>query len=67
MGKSCPGKKSHPLKQANFSKRLAADNLSNNSVCACSDCLALPELSGLDQPKSIGPARKVNRLVGSPF
>lgn len=51
MGKSCPGKKSHPLNQANFSKRLAADNLSNNSVCACSDCLALPELTGLDQPK----------------
>lgn len=53
MGKSCPRKKSHPLNQANFSKRLTADNLSNNSVCACSDCLALPELTGLDQPKSL--------------
>ena len=53
MGKSCPGRKSHPLNQANFSKRLAADNLSNNSVCACSDCLALPELTGLDQPKCL--------------
>ena len=53
MGKSCPGKKSHPLNQANFSKRLAADDLSNNSVCACSDCLALPELTGLEQPKCL--------------
>ena len=53
MGKSCPRKKSHPLNQANFSKRLTADNLSNNSVCACSDCLALLELTGLDQPKSL--------------
>lgn len=53
MGKSCPRKKSHPLNQANFSKRLTADNLSNSSVCACSDCLALPELTGLDQPKSL--------------
>ena len=53
MGKSCPGRKSHPLNQANLSKRLAADNLSNNRVCACSDCLALPELTGLDQPKCL--------------
>ena len=57
MEKSCPGKEDHPPSQVNCSERLyekKVDPFSRaNSACACSDCLALMELTQLGEPKCL--------------
>ena len=55
MEKSCPGKEGHPLSRVNFSERLYGKNVDPfaraNKTRACSDCLALTELTRLGEPK----------------
>ena len=64
MEKSCPGKEGHPPSRVNFSERLYEKKvdpfarvkswLSNdNSARACSDRLALTELTQLGEPKCL--------------
>ena len=66
MEKSCPGKEGHPPSRVNFSERLYEKKVDPfaraNSARACSDCLALTELTRLGEPKRLygdGPARRV--------
>ena len=55
MEKSCPGKEGHPPSQVKFSEHLYEKKVDPfaraNSACACSDCLALTELTWLGEPK----------------
>ena len=64
MEKSCHGQDGHPPSRVNFSERLYEKKvdpfarvkswLSNdNSACACSDHLALTELTWLGEPKCL--------------
>ena len=57
MEKSCPGKEGHPPSRVNFSKHLYEKKVDpfarTNSVCTCSDCLALMELTRLGEPKCL--------------
>ena len=67
MEKSCPGKEGHPPSRVNFSERLyekKVDPFSRaNSARACSDCLALTELTRLGEPKCLY-GEKLARLGG---
>ena len=53
MEKSCPGKEGHPPSRVNFSERLYEKKVDPfaraNSACACSDCLALTELTCMEK------------------
>ena len=56
MEKSCPGQEGHPPSRVNFSKCLIYEKKVDpfarvNSACACSDHLALSELTRLGEPK----------------
>ena len=57
MEKSCPMKEGHPPSRVNFSERLyekKVDPLAQaNSARACSDCLALTELTRLGEPRCL--------------
>lgn len=54
MGKSCPGKKSHPFSRVNFNERLYDKNADPfaraSSVHTCSDSFALTESIQLSEP-----------------
>ena len=67
MEKSCPGKEGHPPNRVNFSERLYEKKVDPfpraNSVRASSDCLALTELTRLDEPKCLY-GEKLARLGG---
>ena len=67
MEKSCPGKEGHPPSRVNFSERLYEKKVDPfaraNSACACSDCLALTELTRLGEPKCLF-GEKLARLGG---
>ena len=57
MEKSCPGQEGHPLSRVKFSERLYEKKVDPfaraNSAHACSDCLALTELTQLGEPKCL--------------
>ena len=57
MEKSCTGKEGHLPSRVNFSERLYNKNVDpfarTNSARACSDCLALTELTRLGEPKCL--------------
>ena len=57
MEKSWPGQEGYPPSRVNFSERLhekKADPFARaNSARACSDCLALTELTRLGKPKCL--------------
>ena len=67
MEKSCLGKEGHPPSRVNFSERLYEKKVNlfarANSVRACSDCLALTELTRLGEPKCLY-EEKLTRLGG---
>ena len=67
MEKSCPAKGGHPPSRVNFSERLYEKKVDpfarSNSARACSDCLALTELSWLGEPKCLY-GEKLARLGG---
>ena len=77
MEKSCPGKEGHPPSRVSFSERLNEEKvepfgrvkswLSNgNGARACSDRLALTELTRLGEPKCLY-GEKLARLGGRPY
>ena len=57
MEKSCPRKEGHPPSRVNFSECLYEKKVDPfarvNSARACSDCLALMELTRLGEPKCL--------------
>ena len=68
MEKSYPGKEGHgPPSRVNFSERLYEKKVDPfaraNSARACSDCLALTELTRLGEPKCLN-GEKLARLGG---
>ena len=75
MEKSCPGQEGHPPRRVNFSERLYEKKVSDhfarvkswlsnaNSARACSDRLALTELTRLGEPKCLY-GEKLARLGG---
>ena len=67
MEKSCPRKGGHPPSRVNFSERLHGKKVDLfarvNSARACSDCLALTELTWLGEPKCLY-REKLARLGG---
>jgi len=52
MEKSCPGQEGHPPSRVNFTERLY-EKKDDNRAGACSDCLALTELTRLGEPKCL--------------
>ena len=69
MEKSCRGKEGHPPSRVNFSERLYEKKVDPfaraNSARACSDCLALTELTRLGEAKCLY-GEKFARLGGQP-
>ena len=67
MEKSCPGKEGHHPSRVNFSERLFEKKIDPfaraNSARACSDCLALTELTCLGESKCLY-GEKLARLGG---
>ena len=67
MEKSCPGKEGHPPSRVNISEHLYEKKVDPfaraNSAHACSDCLALTELTPLGEPKCLY-GEKLVRLGG---
>ena len=74
MEKSCPGQEDHSLSQVNFSERLCEKKIdpfarvkswlsNDNSARACSECLALTELTRLGKPECLY-GEKLARLEG---
>ena len=70
MEKSCRGKEGHPPSRVNFSEHLYGKKVDPfaraNSARACSDCLALMELTWLGEPKCLY-GEKFAQLGRSPF
>ena len=66
MEKSCPGKEGHSSSRVNFIERLYEKKVDPfaraNSARACSDCLALTELTQTSQ--SVYMEKKLARLGG---
>ena len=67
MEKGCPGQEGHPHSRVNLSERLYEKNFDPfariNSARACSDRLALTELTRLGEPKCLY-VKKLARLGG---
>ena len=67
MEKSCPRREGHPPSRVNFSERFYEKNVDPfaraKSPHACSDCLALTELTRLGEPKCLY-GEKLARLGG---
>ena len=75
MEKSCSGKEGHPPSRVNFSERWYEKKVDPfaraNSARACSDCLALTELTPLGESvvtwRKVGPARRVTHSAEPTF
>ena len=65
MEKRCNGKEGHPPSRVNFSERLYEKKVDPfaRASSACSDCLALTELTRLGEPKCLY-GEKLARLGG---